>query len=168
VRNSNCPRAPDRRLHCRGRKDKATGKENNIRIEGNGQLSEEEIEKMRNEALENEAEDKLVKEKIDKINQADSMIFNTEKQLKEFGEKLSEENKTSIEESLTKLKEAHSSQDLDKIDSAMEMINESWSKASSEMYSQSEQPNQPNESNSNNNDDDNIDDVDFEEVTKDE
>lgn len=144
-------------------KDKATGKENNIRIEGGGQLSDVEIEKMRMEAEENAESDKLVKEKVDKLNAADSMIFNTEKQLKEFSEKLSDENKSSIEESLTVLKEAHTSQDVEKIDSAMESINEAWNKASTEMYSQNESSEGTSEeSNESSNDD--VEDVDFEEV----
>ncbi|CAG7581292.1 MAG: Chaperone protein DnaK [uncultured marine phage] len=147
-------------------KDKATGKVNQIRIEGGGQLSDEEIEKMRAEAEANAEEDRLAKEKIDKVNQADGMIFSTEKQLKEFGEKLSEENKATLEGDLEILKEAHSSQDLDKIDSAMEKIQESWNKASTEMYNASEGES-TNESESSSEEDDNIDDVDFEEVDND-
>ena len=142
-------------------KDKATGKENKIRIEGGGQLSDQEIEKMRAEAEANAEEDRLAKEKIDKVNQADSMIFSTEKQLKEYGDKLSEENKSAIEEDLTMLKEAHSSQDVDKIDTAMNKIQETWSKASTEMYNNASESEPTNESSS---DDDNIDDVDYEEV----
>jgi molecular chaperone DnaK len=115
-------------------KDKGTGKEQKIRIEASSGLSDEEIEKMRKEAEANAESDKQEKEKIDKINQADSLIFQTEKQMKEFGEKLSEGNKTAIEEALTKLKEAHSSQDVAAIDSSMEGLNKAWEAASQEIY----------------------------------
>jgi len=142
-------------------KDKATGKENKIRIEGGSQLSKEEIEKMRNEAEANAEADKLEREKVDKMNAADSMIFNTEKQLTEFDDKLSEDNKKSIKDSLDLLKEAHKSGDIDKIDSSMKLITESWNKASTEMYSQDESTN---EEMSNDSNDSDIDDVEFEEV----
>lgn len=142
-------------------KDKATGKENKIRIEGGSQLSKEEIEKMRNEAEANAEADKLEREKVDKMNAADSMIFNTEKQLTEFDDKLSEDNKKSIKDSLDLLKEAHTSGDIDKIDSSMKLITESWNKASTEMYSQDESTN---EEMSNDSNDSDIDDVEFEEV----
>ena len=115
-------------------KDKGTGKEQNIRIEASSGLSEEEIEKMREEAKANEASDKAEKEKVEKINQADGMIFQTEKQLKEYGEKLSEGNKTAIEGALAELKAAHESKDLAAIDSALEKINAAWTAASQEMY----------------------------------
>lgn len=115
-------------------KDKGTGKEQNIRIEASSGLSEEEIEKMREEAKANEASDKAEKEKVEKINQADGMIFQTEKQLKEYGEKLSEGNKSAIEGALTELKAAHESKDLAAIDSALEKINAAWTAASQEMY----------------------------------
>jgi molecular chaperone DnaK len=115
-------------------KDKGTGKEQKIRIEASSGLSEEEIEKMRKEAEANAETDKKEKEKIDKINQADSLIFQTEKQMKEFGEKLSDGNKTAIEGALTKLKEAHSSQNVEAIDSSMEELNNAWQAASQEIY----------------------------------
>jgi len=115
-------------------KDKGTGKEQKIRIEASSGLSEEEIEKMRKEAEANADADKAEKEKIDKINQADSLIFQTEKQMKEFGEKLSADNKTAIEGALAKLKEAHASQDVAAIDSAMEDLNGKWQAASQEIY----------------------------------
>ncbi|WNB17696.1 molecular chaperone DnaK [Marivirga arenosa] len=115
-------------------KDKGTGKEQKIRIEASSGLSEEEIEKMRKEAEANAETDKKEKEKIDKINQADSLIFQTEKQMKEFGDKLSEGNKTAIEGALTKLKEAHSSQNVEAIDSSMEELNNAWQAASQEIY----------------------------------
>ena len=114
-------------------KDKATGKEQSIRIESNSGLSDEEIEKMKQEAEANAEADKLAKEKVDKINGADSMIFQTEKQLKEFGDKLGDK-KGAIEEALEELKKAHESQDVAAIDAAMEKINEAWKNASEEMY----------------------------------
>ncbi|MEQ6167822.1 molecular chaperone DnaK [Ekhidna sp. MALMAid0563] len=115
-------------------KDKGTGKEQNIRIEASSGLTDEEIEKMKQEAEANAEADKQAKEKVEKINQADSLIFQTEKQLKEFGDKLSEGNKTAIEGGLTKLKEAHGKQDLAAIDAAMEELNNAWQNASQEMY----------------------------------
>ncbi|REE05939.1 molecular chaperone DnaK [Marinoscillum furvescens] len=115
-------------------KDKGTGKEQKIRIEASSGLSEEEIEKMKQEAQANAESDKAAKEKIEKINQADSLIFQTEKQLKEFGDKLSDGNKTAIEGALAKLKEAHGSQDLAAIDAAMEGMNKAWEAASQEIY----------------------------------
>lgn len=141
-------------------KDKGTDKENKIRIEGGGQLSEEEIEKMKAEAEANSESDKKAKEKIEKVNQADSMIFTTEKQLKEHGDKLSEESKSSIEESLSSLKEAHKEQDLEKIDSCLENLNEVWGKASQEMYSSTEDSS----TNESDNSEEDVSDVDFEEV----
>ncbi|MEQ8905610.1 molecular chaperone DnaK [Ekhidna sp.] len=115
-------------------KDKGTGKEQKIRIEASSGLTDEEIEKMKQEAEANAEADKIAKEKVEKINQADSLIFQTEKQLKEFGDKLSEGNKTAIEGGLTKLKEAHGKQDLAAIDAAMEELNTAWQNASQEMY----------------------------------
>jgi len=115
-------------------KDKGTGKEQKIRIEASSGLSDAEIEKMKKEAEANAEADKKEKEKIDKINQADSLIFQTEKQMKEFGEKLSEGNKTAINDALTKLKEAHASQDVEAIDSSMEGLNNAWQAASQEIY----------------------------------
>lgn len=114
-------------------KDKATGKEQSIRIESNSGLSDAEIEKMKKEAEANAAADKEAKEKVDKLNAADSMIFQTEKQLKEFGDKLGDK-KAAIETALEGLKKAHSSQDIAAIDAAMEQINEAWKNASEEMY----------------------------------
>ena len=115
-------------------KDKGTGKEQKIRIEASSGLSDEEIEKMKKEAEANAESDKQAKEKIEKINQADSLIFQTEKQLKEFGDKLSEGNKTAIDGALKKLKEAHASQDLAAIETAMNELNTAWSAASQEIY----------------------------------
>jgi molecular chaperone DnaK len=138
-------------------KDDVTGKENRIRIEGGSQLSKDEIERMKREAEENLEADKLEKEKIDKINQADSLIFQTEKQIKEYGEKMTDEQKSKINNSLEKVKEAHSNKDVDKIDSSISELNEVWSEVSSELYKQTEsQPDDKNE--------DGVVDTDFEEV----
>jgi molecular chaperone DnaK len=115
-------------------KDKGTGKEQKIRIEAGSGLSKEEIEKMKNEAKANEATDKLEREKVDKINQADSLIFQTEKQLKEFGEKIPAEKKAPIEAGLEKLKEAHKTQDVTQIDEATTALNAAWATASEDMY----------------------------------
>lgn len=115
-------------------KDKGTGKEQKIRIEASSGLTDEEIEKMKKEAEANAESDKKEKEKIEKINSADSMIFQTEKQLKEYGEKLSEANKTAIEAALQTLKDAHKSQDLAAIETALEGMNKAWEAASQEMY----------------------------------
>ncbi|MCB0489586.1 MAG: molecular chaperone DnaK [Cyclobacteriaceae bacterium] len=115
-------------------KDKGTGKEQKIRIEASSGLTEEEIKKMKDEAQANADNDKKEKERIEKINQADSLIFQTEKQLKEFGDKLSDGNKSAINNALEKLKEAHKSQDIAAIDSAMSAMNNAWQAASQEMY----------------------------------
>ncbi len=115
-------------------KDKGTGKEQKIRIEASSGLTDEDIEKMRKEAEANAESDKLEKEKVEKINAADSLIFQTEKQLKEYGDKLSEGNKKPIEAALAELKEAHSKQDLEAVDAAMNKLNEAWQNASQEMY----------------------------------
>jgi molecular chaperone DnaK len=150
-------------------KDKATGKEQNIKIEASSGLSDEEIEKMKKEAEANEDLDKKAKETADKINGADGMIFQTEKQLKEFGEKLSDDKKSPIEASLVDLKAAHQSKDLDAIDSAMEKINTAWTAASEEMYKASEQKGTPPDggaASAETNDD--VTDVEFEEVKEEE
>ena len=115
-------------------KDKGTGKEQKIRVEAGSGLSKDEVEKMKAEARANEATDKAAREKVDKINQADSLIFQTEKQLKEYGDKIPAEKKAPIETALNKLKEAHKSQDLTAIDSAMAEMNNAWTAASEEMY----------------------------------
>jgi molecular chaperone DnaK len=115
-------------------KDKGTNKEQNIRIEASSGLTDEEIEKMKQEAEANADADKEAKDRVDKINAADSMIFQTEKQLTEFGEKLSDPNKEAINGALETLKEAHKSQDLTAIDAALEAINKAWEGASQEMY----------------------------------
>jgi len=111
-------------------KDKGTGKEQKIRIEAGSGLSKEEIEKMKAEAKANEATDKEAREKVEKLNQADSLIFQTEKQFKEFGDKISADKKEPIEAALTKLKEAHKNQDIPAIDAAMAEMNTAWTTAS--------------------------------------
>jgi molecular chaperone DnaK len=115
-------------------KDKGTGKEQKIRIEAGSGLSKDEIEKMKNEAKANEATDKAAREKVDKINQADSLIFQTEKQLKEYGDKIPADKKAPIETALNKLKEAHKSQDVNAIDAATTEMNNAWTAASEELY----------------------------------
>ena len=120
-------------------KDKGTGKEQKIRIEAGSGLTKEEIEKMKNEAKANETTDREAKEKIDKINTADSLIFQTEKQLKEYGDKIPAEKKTAIENSLNKLKEAHKTQDISAIDTASAELNQAWTAASEEIYKATQQ-----------------------------
>jgi molecular chaperone DnaK len=115
-------------------KDKGTGKEQKIRIEAGSGLSKEEIEKMKAEAKANEAADKEAREKVEKLNQADSLIFQTEKQFKEFGDKIPADKKAPIEAALTKLKEAHKNQDIPAIDAAMAEMNTAWTAASEEIY----------------------------------
>jgi molecular chaperone DnaK len=117
-------------------KDKGTNKESNIRIEASSGLSDADIERMRAEAKANEASDKAERDLVDKVNQADSMIFTTEKQLKEYGDKLSESNKTAIEGALEQLRVAHASRDAASIDTALEAMNNAWQTASQEMYAQ--------------------------------
>ncbi len=119
-------------------KDQGTGKEQKIRIEASSGLNEQEIKRMRDEAKANEESDRAEREKIDKINAADSMIFQTEKQMKEYGDKLPADKKAPIEEALTNLKNAHKSQDIKAIDKAMEAINKAWHAASEEMYKASQ------------------------------
>jgi molecular chaperone DnaK len=120
-------------------KDKGTGKEQKIRIEASSGLSDDEIQRMRDEAKANEEADKTAKEKIDKLNGADSLIFQTEKQLKEFGDKLPADKKKPIEDAVAKLKEAHKSQDIPTIDAATEELNKVWQAASEDMYKASQE-----------------------------
>ncbi|MBQ7634439.1 MAG: molecular chaperone DnaK [Bacteroidaceae bacterium] len=117
-------------------KDKATGKEQAIRIEASSGLSKEEIDRMKAEAAANAEADKKEKERVDKLNQADSMVFQTENQLKELGDKLPAGAKAPIEEALGKLKDAHKAQDLAAIDTAMAALNAAWQTASAQMYQQ--------------------------------
>ena len=118
-------------------KDKATGKEQAIRIEASSGLSKEEIERMKAEAEANADADKREREKIDKLNQADSMIFQTKNQLEELGDKISADKKAPIEAALNKLEEAHKTQDIAAIDAAIAELNSAWQTASAEMYAQS-------------------------------
>lgn len=144
-------------------KDKGTGKEQKIRIEASSGLSADEIERMRNEAKANEGKDREEKEKIEKINQADSMIFQTEKQLKEFGDKLSAGNKSAIEGALEDLKKAFEAKDISAIDVAMAAINTAWQAASQEMYSAEQGAGQPG-GGAQSGPSDSVTDVEFEEV----
>jgi molecular chaperone DnaK len=120
-------------------KDKATNKEQSIRIESSSGLTDEEITKMRDEAKANEEADKLVKEKVDKVNAADSLIFSTDKQLKEFGDKLSADKKANIEKALEDLKESHKKEDLADLEAKTEALNNAWKEASEEMYKASQE-----------------------------
>ena len=115
-------------------KDKGTGKEQKIRIEASSGLSDEEIKKMKEEAEANAESDKAAKEEADKINAADALVFSTEKQLKEYGDKIPADKKGAIETSLNKLKEAHKNQDIPAIDAAMAEMNTAWTAASEEIY----------------------------------
>ncbi len=152
--------------------DKATGKSQDIRIEATSGLTEEEIKKMKAEAEANAEADRLAKEKADKLNEADSMIFQTEKQLKEFGDKLSDDKKKPIEAALDELKKAYESKDVDVISPALEKINEAWKVASEEMYkaqaeAQKAGPSANGEeaaASGSAKEGDNVEDVDFEEV----
>ncbi len=121
-------------------KDKGTGKEQKIMIEAGSGLTNEEIEKMKNEAKANEASDKADRERVDKMNAADGLIFQTEKQFKEYGEKIPADKKGAIETALNKLKEAHKTKNLEGIDASTKELNDAWMAASSEMYSASQQP----------------------------
>jgi molecular chaperone DnaK len=153
-------------------KDRGTGKEQRIRIEASSGLNEEEIRRMRDEAKANAEADSKAKEKVEKINTADSMIFTTEKQLKEFGDKLPADKKPAIEDALARLKEAHKSQDIDAIDKALAELNSVWQVASEEMYKTAQNtgqqtsqpgPEQSGESNPKSGNEE-VTDVDFEEV----
>lgn len=147
-------------------KDKATGKTQSIRIEASTGLTDQEIERMKEEAQRHADEDRKLKEKIDKVNQADNLIYSTEKQLKDFGNKIPQENRAEIESALNALKDAHKSQDVTAIDSAMARLNDAWQKASTYMYESSDEENEDKTSSksqkqSNEND---FTDVDYEEV----
>jgi len=115
-------------------KDKGTGKEQSIRIESSSGLSDEEIEKMKQAAEEHAEEDKAIKERVEKLNQADSLVFSTRKQLDEYGDKISDDNKKAIEDALETLEKAHKEENMDEIDSAIEAVNQAWSGASEEIY----------------------------------
>ena len=157
-------------------KDKATGKEQNIRIEASSGLSEDEIKRMKAEAEANAEADKKEKERIDKLNQADGMIFQTEKQLKEIGDKIPADKKGAIENALAKLKDAHKNQDIPAIDNAMKELNDAFHAASQDMYnaanaqggaagaSSANSNANAGGNNANSDSGDNVSDVDFEEV----
>ena len=153
-------------------KDKATGKEQKIRIEASSGLSDSEIQRMKAEAEANAEADKKEKERIDKLNQADNMIFQTEKNLKEYGDKLPSDKRATIEKALLKLKSAHEAKNIVDIDDAMEALNKAFQDASQDMYNAQQQaqgnPNAGAGYNSGNaggnSNNDNITDVDFEEV----
>ena len=150
-------------------KDKATNKEQSIRIEASSGLSEEEIQKMKQEAEANAEADRKAKEEVEKINQADSLIFQTEKQLKEYGDKIPADKKQPIEDALAELKKAHESKDLAAIDSSMEKLNTVFQAASQEMYQgqQNAGSGKAGGDTSNATSDDEVTDVDFEEVNED-
>jgi molecular chaperone DnaK len=150
--------------------DKATNKSQDIRIEASSGLTEEEIEQMKHDAEANSDADAKAKETADKLNSADAMIFQTEKQLSEFGDKLSDDKKQPIEAALEELKKAFESKDIAVIDPALEKINEAWKLASEEMY-KAQQTSQTNDApgpdggtESAKSEGDNVEDVDFEEV----
>jgi molecular chaperone DnaK len=153
-------------------KDKATGKAQNIRIEASSGLSADEIARMKKEAEMNAESDKKAKEEIEKVNQADSLIFQTEKQLKEYGDKVPADKKAPIESALTELKAAHAAKDIAKIDSSMAALNTAWQAASQDMYNaMNEQQKGPDQNNNNGQageqkkeGDKEVTDVDFEEV----
>ena len=153
--------------------DKATNKSQDIRIEASSGLTEEEIEKMKKDAEANAEADQKAKDEVDKLNSADQMIFQTEKQLKDFGDKLSDDKKKPIESALEDLKKAYESKNLEKIDEKLNSINEAWKNASEEMYkAQSENgggqpgsdPNSDNQNTASDSKGDDVQDVDFEEV----
>ena len=162
-------------------KDKGTGKEQTIRIEASSGLSDAEIERMRQDAKDNEEADKVAKDKIDKLNKADSVIFETEKQLKEFDEKLPEENKKQINAALDELREAHKSENLDAIEGLVEKVQTAFQAASEHIYKGQDGQGQPNpqdfqqydpnnpqggdqQQNNEKKSDDDVTDVEFEEV----
>ena len=158
--------------------DKATGKSQNIRIEASSGLSEDEIKRMKAEAEAHADADKKAKEEVEKINNADGMIFQSEKNLKEYGDKIPADKKSSIESALTELKAAHSARNVQQIDAAMAKINAAWQSASEDMYKAQQQaggnpgqgfdPNNmggnPNAGQQGGNPQDNVTDVDYEEV----
>ena len=156
------------------KRQKGTGKVQSIRIEASSGLSDDEVKRMKEEAAANAEADKKEKERIDKLNQADSMIFQTEKQLKDLGDKLPADKKAPIEGALNKLKEAHKAQDIAGIDAAMAELNSVFQAASQEMYNAQGGPQADpnfggqqaggNAGSSNNSKDGNVTDVDFEEV----
>ncbi|MBK7850967.1 MAG: molecular chaperone DnaK [Bacteroidetes bacterium] len=155
-------------------KDKATGKSQNIRIEASSGLSDEEIKKMKAEAEANAETDRKAKEEVEKLNQADTLIFQTEKQLKDYGDKLSADKKETIQKALSELKDAHKEKDLLKVDTALASLNAAWQAASEEMYKATQNAGGAAEQSGTNQDgnaqakgDGEVTDVDFEEVKED-
>jgi molecular chaperone DnaK len=150
-------------------KDKGTGKEQKIRIEASSGLSDAEIEKMKREAEANAEADRKAKEEVEKVNQADSLIFQTEKQIKEYGDKIPADKKTKIETALADLKKAHGEKNIAGIDAAMETLNAAWQEASQDIYNAQQQAGaqggaeQPGPDAGGNNAN-NVQDVEFEEV----
>ncbi len=144
--------------------DKGTGKSHDIRIEASSGLTAEEIERMKKDAEANADADRIAKERAEKLNEADSMIFQTESQLKELGEKLADEHKTTIELALTELRMAHQNQDLDAIQVGLDKINAAWKTATEAMYAQGEQGQAADAQPQADAQGDNTQDVEFEEV----
>lgn len=142
-------------------KDKATGKENKIRIEGGSQLSKEEIERMKAEAEANAESDRLEKEKVEKVNMADNLIFQTEKQVKEFSDKLTEDDKSAINSDLDALRKAHSEKDITAIDEASQKLNSTWATISTRLYQETQSEPQASNTESGNGD---VEDTSYEEV----
>ncbi|MAC17814.1 MAG: hypothetical protein CMC97_05910 [Flavobacteriales bacterium] len=152
-------------------KDKATGKEQNIRIEASSGLSDEEIQRMKDEAAANADADQAAKEKVEVLNQADSLVFQTEKQLKEFGDKLPADKKGPIESAIASLKEAHTAQDVDACKAGIEALNQAFSAASEEMYKASQEAGtsagpEAGQAGGDAGGDEEVTDVDFEEVSE--
>ena len=155
-----------------GAKDKGTGKEQSIRIEASTGLSKEEVERMKAEAAANSETDKLAREKVEKLNEADNLIFQTEKQIKEFGDKLPADKKPELESALNTLKDAHKSQDVPSIDAAITSLNAIWQAATQEMYqggqagdpNAGQDPNAGSQSGNTSNNNGDVTDVEYEEV----
>ncbi|MCH2021473.1 MAG: molecular chaperone DnaK [Saprospiraceae bacterium] len=148
-------------------KEQKTGKEQSIRIEASTGLSDEEIQRMKNEAEANAESDKKARENVDKINEADSVIFQTEKQLEEYGDKIPADAKSTIEEAVAKLKEAHQRQDVDAINRELEAVNAAWSAATQNMDPNAQaNPNGENVNDNENSESEDVTDVEFEEVDK--
>ena len=142
-------------------KDKASGKEKKIRIEGGSQLTKEEIENMKAEAEANAESDKIEREKVDKLNGADNLIFQTEKQIKEFDEKLTEDDKRVLGIDLEELKKAYTDQNVDAIDESSKKLSESWHTISTKLYEQSQSEAEPTNESS-----EDIQDVSYEDVSE--
>jgi molecular chaperone DnaK len=140
--------------------DKSTGKENSIRIEGSTQLTEEEVNKMKADAEANAEADRLEKEKIDTLNQADSLIFQIEKSMKEYEGKLTDDDKSKVNPLIEDLKKAHNEKNIDSVKSLMENLNSTWGGIATRIYQSGETSTETNTDNSNNT----AEDVDFEEV----